>query len=119
MSKTGDDLVNEARQRIVEVSARDVAAMLERGDAPLLLDVREPNEWNLGHLPGAMHVPRGLLETRIERVLPRDRHIVVYCAVGNRSALAADTLARMGYVRVASMIGGIRDWVDQGGSVED
>ena len=91
--------------------------MRASGDVAFL-DVREPNEWNLGHIPGAVHIPRGQLETNIEQRLPRDREIVIYCASGNRSALAADTMQQMGYARVSSMAGGWRDWVQSGGDVE-
>jgi rhodanese-related sulfurtransferase len=112
------DLVNDAKTRIREVSPKDVQAMQQRGDDAVYLDVREPNEWNLGRMPGAVHIPRGTLETKIEQTIPRDREIVIYCAGGNRSALAADTLQQMGYERVASMSGGWRDWVQSGGAVE-
>src|SRR5580704_5054134 len=95
--KTGSDLVDEARARIREVSAAEAKAMLERGDPAVYLDVREPNEWNLGHLPKAVHIPRGNLESKVEALVPLDAKVVVYCARGNRSALAADTMQVMGY----------------------
>jgi rhodanese-related sulfurtransferase len=117
--KSGKDLLEEARRRITEVSAGDVVPMVERKDPVVLLDVREPNEWNLGHIPGAIHLPRGQLESHIEALVPRDRSIIVYCAAGNRSALAADTLQQMGYARVSSLAGGWRAWIDADGSVED
>ena len=116
--KSGMDLVREAKQRIREVFPKDVQAM-RAGEAGLvLLDVREPQEWNLGRIPGAIHIPRGQLETRVEQVVPRDRKVVIYCAAGNRSALAADTLQQMGYSNVSSMSGGWREWVGSGGDVE-
>lgn len=115
--KSGTDMVNEAKQRVREVTAREAQPLQAQGDVAFL-DVREPNEWNLGHIPGAVHIPRGTLETTIEQRLPRDRQIVLYCASGNRSALAADTLQQMGYENVASMAGGWRDWVQSGGAVE-
>ena len=114
--KTGADLINEAKGRVREISPQEAQGKLG-GDA-VFLDVREPNEWNLGHVPGAAHVPRGMLESKIEQQLPRDREIVVYCAAGNRSALAADTLQQMGYANVTSLAGGWRDWVQSGGAVE-
>lgn len=117
--KSGMDLISEAKQRVREVSPREARQAQERGEDVAYLDVREPNEWNLGHIPGAVHIPRGQLETTIEQRLPRDRPIVIYCASGNRSALAADTLQQMGYANVASMAGGWRDWVQSGGAVED
>ena len=116
--KSGMDLINEAKQRIREVSPQDVQQMQRDGADVVYLDVREPNEWNLGRVPGAMHIPRGTLETKVEQMVPRDREVVIYCAGGNRSALAADTLQQMGYDKVSSMAGGWRDWVQSGGTVE-
>ena len=118
MPKSGMDLINEAKQRIREVSPKDVQAMRAKKENVVILDVREPNEWNLGHVPGAVHIPRGMLESKVEQSIPRDRKLVVYCAAGNRSALAADTLQQMGYGNVTSMAGGWRDWVGAGGDVE-
>jgi rhodanese-related sulfurtransferase len=117
--KTGHELLEEARKRIHEVSAGDVLRMRERGEDVAVIDVREDREWNLGHLPGAVHVSRGTLEGRIEGVTPRERKVVVYCARGNRSALAADTMREMGYRDVLSLAGGIQSWVDAGGEIED
>ena len=116
--KTGHQLLEEARKRVTEVSARDVLQMRECGEDFAIIDVREDREWNLGHLPGAVHVARGTLEGRIEGVVPRERKVVVYCAGGNRSALAADTMREMGYRDVQSLAGGIRSWVDAGGEIE-
>jgi rhodanese-related sulfurtransferase len=116
--KSGMDLINEAKQRITEVTPQQVRERKAGGEAMVLLDVREPNEWNLGRLPGAMHIPRGTMETSIEARVPRDATVVIYCASGNRSALAADTLRQMGYTNVASMSGGFRDWAGTGGPVE-
>ena len=116
--KSGTDLINEAKQRVTQVTPASVQASLGAGGRPVLLDVREPNEWNMGRLPGAMHIPRGTMETAIEARVPRDTEVVIYCASGNRSALAADTLQQMGYERVSSMSGGFRGWVDAGGEVE-
>ncbi|MGH7665281.1 MAG: rhodanese-like domain-containing protein [Gemmatimonadaceae bacterium] len=117
-NRTGTDLINEARQRITEVNARDAKAMRERGDDVLFLDVREQNEWNLGRIPGAVHIPRGTLEGKVEAAIPRDRKVVAYCAGGNRSALAADTMREMGYTSVSSLAGGWKEWVGAGGEVE-
>lgn len=117
--KTGADLVTEARQRIRELTPRAVLAMQEQGAPVVYLDVREPNEWNLGHLPNAIHIPRGNLESNIEARVGRDETVVIYCARGNRSALAADTLQQMGYTDVASMAEGFGGWVAIGGPVED
>ena len=114
--KTGADLVDEAKGRVKQISASD--AIRDQNDETVYLDVREPNEWNLGHVPGAMHIPRGTLEGKIEGMIPREKKVVVYCASGNRSALAADTMQAMGYTDVASMSGGFRSWADSGGQVE-
>jgi rhodanese-related sulfurtransferase len=116
--KTATDLINEAKTRIREVSAADVAANLGKPGAPVLLDVREPNETNLGKIPGALVIPRGQMESKIEPLIPRDAKLVIYCAGGNRSALAADTLQQMGYSDVASMAGGWSAWMGTGGPVE-
>ena len=116
--KTGADLTEEARARIQEVTPAEVAAMRERGEQAIYLDVREPNEWNLGRIPGAVFLPRGNLESKVEDAVPRDARVVVYCARGNRSALAADTLRQMGYENVASMSGGFQQWAMEDREVE-
>jgi rhodanese-related sulfurtransferase len=117
--KTGTDLINEAKTRITEVSAADVEALLAQGNRAVILDVREPNEFNLGHLPGAVHIPRGQLENRVEAMIPKTSTVIVYCGGGSRSALAADTLQVLGYTDVKSMTGGFRDWATNGAPVED
>ena len=116
--KSFAEQVADAKQRIREVTADDVQAMRDRGEPVTLVDVREPAEWAAGHLPGATHIPRGEIETGAESQLPRDARIVVYCAAGGRSALAADTLQQMGYANVASMRGGIQAWADAGGEID-
>ncbi|MGI8618448.1 MAG: rhodanese-like domain-containing protein [Gemmatimonadaceae bacterium] len=116
--KTGADLTEEARSRIKEVTPADVAAMRERGESAVYLDVREPNEWNLGRIPGAVFLPRGQLESKVEDVAQRDARVIIYCARGNRSAFAADTLQQMGYDNVASMSGGFQQWAMEGREVE-
>ena len=117
--KTGTDLVSEAKQRIREHTPTEVLEMLQTNAAVIYLDVREPNEWTLGHLPNAMHIPRGNLESNIEARAGREETIVIYCARGNRSALAADTLQQMGYENVSSMADGFGAWIAIGGPVED
>ncbi|HEV2641728.1 MAG TPA: rhodanese-like domain-containing protein [Candidatus Elarobacter sp.] len=122
-NKTGPDLVAEARARITEIAPAEALAALaareESGSKVVFLDVREPNEWNLGHVPGALHIPRGQLENKVEQMLDRDAHVVVYCAGGSRSALATDTLRQMGYDHASSMKAGFRGWVEAGGEIED
>src|SRR4051812_34664041 len=104
--KTAAQLFAESKERITQVSAKDVQDAIGKGEDIALIDVREPNEWNLGHIPGATHIPRGVLESAIESRVPRERRVVLYCASGNRSALAAEMLEQMGYANVASMAGG-------------
>jgi len=114
--KTGADLLEEARSRVREVMPADV--MDTADSSAVYLDCREPGEFNLAHIPGAMLIPRGALEGKVEAAIPREKSVIIYCASGNRSALAADTLQQMGYTSVASMKGGIRAWVDAGGEIE-
>jgi rhodanese-related sulfurtransferase len=117
--KTGQQLLDEARARVSEVSARE--AIAERASHPevVFLDIREQPEVNLGMIPGAVHLARGSMETKIEALVPREKRVIIYCANGNRSAFAADTLQQMGFAKVASLAGGFRDWVAEGGDVAD
>ncbi|HWL41266.1 MAG TPA: rhodanese-like domain-containing protein [Gemmatimonadaceae bacterium] len=117
--KTGEDLVAEAKEQITEVSPEDVVAMQASNEDVVYLDVREPNEWNLGRIPKAVHLPRGNLESKIEALVDRGQRVVIYCARGNRSALAALTLQQMGYENVASMARGFGGWVDVSGEIEE
>jgi rhodanese-related sulfurtransferase len=112
--KTAAELIAEAKSRITEVTPAELQAEREGGADFTLVDVREPNEWAMGHVPGAVLMPRGVLEASIESRVPRDRRVVVYCGSGGRSALAADALQQMGYTDVASLRGGMREWVDAG-----
>jgi molybdopterin/thiamine biosynthesis adenylyltransferase/rhodanese-related sulfurtransferase len=118
MSPTGAELIRQVKSQITEVDPSEVHELL--GDGVALIDVRETDEFATGHLPGARHVPRGYLESRIEGAVPdRSQRVVLYCASGNRSALAAHTLAdQMGYERVESMTGGITLWKDRGYRVQ-
>jgi molybdopterin/thiamine biosynthesis adenylyltransferase/rhodanese-related sulfurtransferase len=109
------ELLAQVKEEIVEISSADTNALLESGDVPVLLDVREQDEWQEGHLPGALHVPRGNLESRVEALLQdKDADIVVYCAGGHRSAFAAKTLEELGYTSLRSMAGGFTDWKRNG-----
>ncbi len=110
MSRTYQELLAEAREEIPELDAPTLAAELEGADTPLVVDVREQSEWDEGHVPGAVHVPRGFLESRIAGVARPDQRIVVTCAAGARSLLAAQTLRQMGYTDVSSLAGGFADW---------
>lgn len=116
---SGDDAVADAKRQIEEVTPEDVRDMQARGDDVVYLDVREPNEWNLGRLPRAVHLPLRSVESTVEGMIDRSRRVVVYCARGNRSALAALAMKRMGYTRVASMARGIMGWVDISGEIEE
>jgi rhodanese-related sulfurtransferase len=107
-------LVNDARTRIRECTVDDVNAMLERGDRFELIDTREDSEWARGHLPGALHLSKGIIERDIESTVPdKGARIVLYCGGGFRSALAADALQKMGYRNVLSMDGGWRAWTEK------
>jgi rhodanese-related sulfurtransferase len=117
--KTAQQLIADAKAQVTEVTAREVQDALARGEPLVLVDVREQNEWNLGHAAPAEYIGRGVLESQVESRVPRDARVVLMCASGNRSALAAVTLQQMGYANVASMAGGFRDWVATGGSVAD
>jgi len=116
--KTGQDLIDEAKQQIEEVTPEQVRDMQARNEGVVYLDVREPNEWNLGRLPQAIHLPRGNLETKVEGLIDRNQRVVIYCARGNRSALAALTMKQMGYEKVASMSRGFQGWGDIGGEID-
>jgi rhodanese-related sulfurtransferase len=117
--KTYRDLVADAKTRVREVSVEDVMMMRARGDEFVLVDVREESEWDAGHMPGAAHLGRGVLEARAAQVFPDpSTRLVLYCAGGNRSALAADVLQVMGFTDVASMSGGWRAWLAAGGESE-
>jgi molybdopterin/thiamine biosynthesis adenylyltransferase/rhodanese-related sulfurtransferase len=111
MAKTYKDLLTEVKKEINEVSV-DVALERYQSDTPpLFLDVREPQEWDGGHVPGATHIARGVLETKIANNLPdRSQPILVYCAGGVRSAFAAQTMQALGYTDVTSMLGGFGAW---------
>lgn len=117
--KSPAELIAEAKTRIREIGVAEVASSLGAPNAPILVDCREPKETNLGIIPGAKLVPLGSIEAAIGAVAPHDAEIVVYCARGNRSALAADQMQNMGYTNVRSMAGGWMAWVDHGGPVAD
>jgi rhodanese-related sulfurtransferase len=107
-------IVQDAKGRIHEVSVDDIKARLERGDKFLLVDVREESEYAKNHLPGAVHLGKGVIERDIEtRVPDLNAPIVLYCGGGFRSALAADNLQKMGYTNVLSMDGGYREWTEK------
>ena len=108
-------IVNDAKSRIREISPAETQRKLDRGDAFLLIDVREDNEWDNGRAKDARHLGKGIIERDIEDQVPdHNAEIVLYCGGGYRSALAADALQKMGYTRVLSMSGGYKEWVASG-----
>ena len=116
--KTAADMLAEARSRVSEVTPEQVKDMQQRGEKITLLDVRDLHEVNACKIPGTVHISRGNIETKIEGQVPRDAHVIIYCANGNRSLFVADTMQQMGYTNVASMAGGIRGWIEVDGDVE-
>ena len=108
-------IVDDARKRIREVSVDDVKDKLDSGEKLLLVDVREESEYAKDHLPGAIHLGKGVIERDIEvRVPDLNSAVVLYCGGGFRSALSADNLQKMGYTNVLSMDGGVRGWREKG-----
>jgi molybdopterin/thiamine biosynthesis adenylyltransferase/rhodanese-related sulfurtransferase len=117
VSVSGSEYVRRIKAHIDEIDPSAVRELAGEGVA--LIDVRESGEWEAGHLPGAKHVPRGYLESRIDAAVPdRSQHVILYCASGQRSALAANTLQELGFEHVESMTGGITLWKDRGYPVD-
>ena len=111
--KSRENLLDDARQNIPEMTVREVHDYMKEGNDPVLLDVRGLDEWERGHLKGSVHIPRGKLEYRAEETMPdKSREVIVICAGGVRSLLAGETLKAMGYEKVISMDGGYGDWED-------
>lgn len=126
-AKSASQIVAEARQTIPELTVVQAKEELEQGHVNLLLDVREPAEWEKGHIPGVLLAPRGMLEWYADPTTPyakpelttqRDARIIVTCASGGRSMLASETLRKMGYTNVVNMAGGFNEWSKQGFPVE-
>ena len=108
-------LVTEAKTRVKETNVADVKRSIDGGERFLLVDVREDNEWASGHIPGAVHMGRGIIERDIEVQVPEtSTKMILYCGGGFRSALVAANLQKMGYTNVESMDGGWRGWVSSG-----
>jgi rhodanese-related sulfurtransferase len=109
------NLVNDAKKRIQEEDFRETKKRIDAGEKMQLVDTREDAEWARGHIPGAIHLGKGVIERDIEKTIPdKDARIVLYCGGGFRSALAADNLQKMGYRNVVSMDGGWRGWTEAG-----
>jgi rhodanese-related sulfurtransferase len=105
-----EKLVADAKKKIIEISPTDAAAKLKSGEA-LIIDVREKDEWDEKHIPDAIHISRGTIELDVEEKVPdKDRMIICHCGGGGRSALATESLQKMGYKNVRSMAGGLKAW---------
>jgi rhodanese-related sulfurtransferase len=108
-------IVDDAKQRVRETTVDEIKSRLDRGDKFVLVDVREESEWQKDHLPGAIHMSKGVIERDVEQKVPDlNAEMVLYCGGGFRSALAADNLQKMGYKNVISMDGGVRGWRAKG-----
>ena len=108
-------IVNDARSRVKECTVDDVKTKLDKAEKFVIVDVREESEYAKDHLPGAIHLGKGVIERDVEQRFPDPRaELVLYCGGGFRSALAADNLQKMGYTNVWSMDGGMRSWRDKG-----
>jgi len=108
-------IVDDAKKRVRETTVDEVKARLDKGDKFVLADVREDSEYEKDHLPGAIHLGKGVIERDIEARIPdTGTPLVLYCGGGFRSALAADNLQKMGYTNVISMDGGVREWRGKG-----
>jgi rhodanese-related sulfurtransferase len=112
-------LVNDAKSRVREVSVAETQQRMREDKDVKLIDVREDHEWNEAHAAGAIHLGKGIIERDIETTVPdKDAEIILYCGGGYRSALATDSLQRMGYTNVFSMDGGWRAWKEAGGEIK-
>jgi len=108
-------LVNDSKSRVKETNVAEVKKRIDAGEKLTLVDVREDNEWQKGHIAGAVHLGKGIIERDIEGAVPnKEQEIILYCGGGFRSALAADALKKMGYTNAVSMDGGWRGWNEQG-----
>ena len=108
-------LVNDAKTRVRECNVQEVKKRLDAGEKFYLVDTREESEWARGHLPGAIHLSKGIVERDIEQKIPdKNAPVVLYCGGGFRSALAGDNIQKMGYTNVISMDGGWRGWTEAG-----
>ncbi|MFL5589692.1 MAG: rhodanese-like domain-containing protein [Ktedonobacteraceae bacterium] len=125
---SASQIVAEARKNVPEITVAQTREELDQGQASLLLDVREPAEWEKGHIPGALLAPRGMLEWYADPTTPyakpelttkRDARIIIACASGGRSMLAAQALKKMGYTDVVSIGGGFNEWSKQGFPIEE
>jgi len=108
-------IVKQARSQIKEINCTDLEQRLQKGEHYYLIDVREQNEWQQGHIPDAIHLSRGILEVYIERLVDDpNAEIILYCGGGGRSALAGASLQTMGYKNIFSLAPGIKGWIEEG-----
>ena len=114
MAKSYQELVAEAKQQITSTTPENLKSRLDGGEQPVIIDVREPDEWKAGTLPGAHTVPRGVLESTVDNQVPRDATVVLYCGGGGRSALAARNLKEMGFSKVENLEEGFAGWARRG-----
>lgn len=113
-ANTFAQMVDDARQRVDEIDIDTLHKSMQDGEAFTLVDVREESEWKQGHLPGAVHISKGLIEFKITKVAPDlNTTLVLYCGGGSRSLLAGDNLQKMGYTNVCSLAGGWHAWQAQ------
>jgi sulfur-carrier protein adenylyltransferase/sulfurtransferase len=117
-AKSYQQIVDEALQTVPEVAPADLQSRLSGGEQIVVIDVREPEEFARGKIPGAYTIPRGVLEMQVDGRLPLESTVVLYCGAGGRSALAAKSLADMGYEKVENLQGGWGAWVNSGLPVE-
>jgi rhodanese-related sulfurtransferase len=112
-------LVNDAKAKVKELSIAETLARIEKDPSIRLVDIREDREWALGHITGAVHMGKGIIERDVEKNIPdKNAEIILYCGGGFRSALSAEALGKMGYTNVYSMDGGWREWVEAGNPVD-
>ena len=113
-----EKVVDDARTRILETTVDAIKQRMDNGETFLLIDVREKEEWDNGHLPNALHLSKGIIERDIHQAAEKmDQEMILYCGGGYRSALAADNLTKMGYTKVVSMDGGFRGWKEAGNPI--
>ena len=115
---TAEEMVKEAKANVCEITVAEAKEILDQGGY-LFLDCREPKEYKMGHVPGSINIPRGLMEFKVAKAVPnKEENIVIYCKSGGRGCLAACTLCRMGYKNVKNMDGGWLAWEKAGYPIE-
>lgn len=111
MTKTAQEMVAEAKERVPGITCQELQQLTDEERPHTLIDVREPDEWEAGHIEGAVHIPRGVLEFKIEKLVPdKDSLVIVQCASGGRAALCGAVLQEMGYANVKNLEGGYNEY---------